>query len=359
MAFVVQPGERNAADQRMLEYALQADHGVAVTRVTLKDLAERCEVKEDGTLLLPGGAQASVLYFRAGYTPTDYPSAVEWEGRAKAELSRAIKVRTPHASPPAPSPLLTRPLPGPCSAPPSTTTWWAPSGSSRRSPSPARWSGSPRRPRRRRCCDPCSPISGRWTVRAGKRCEGSAHCSPGPGAGPLTPSPTTLTIPSFAAQAEQAVAEAKADPSRFVLKPQREGGGNNLYGDEVAEGLTSMGAHELGAYILMQRIFPARRPAVLVKEGRAVEGEAISELGIYGATLADGERFLYRGAGGTLMRTKVLGCMTPCHGLHTPLCGSVALTPFQTLPHCTVRRHGRGRRRDRVRLPGHTLPRRR
>lgn len=104
MAFVVQPGERNAADQRGLEYALLADHGIEVTRVTLRDLAERCEVQTDGALLLPGGVQAAVLYFRAGYSPGDYPSEVEWEGRTKAELSRAIKVSLPrpahHPRPP-------------------------------------------------------------------------------------------------------------------------------------------------------------------------------------------------------------------------------------------------------------------
>jgi glutathione synthase len=29
------------------------------------------------------------------------------------------------------------------------------------------------------------------------------------------------------------ISEAVAAPERFVLKPQREGGGNNLYGDEL------------------------------------------------------------------------------------------------------------------------------
>lgn len=140
---------------------------------------------------------------------------------------------------------------------------------------------------------------------AARRSGARARPCPARGTGLLTHSPAPATC--VGPQSKRAVEEAKADPSRFVLKPQREGGGNNLYGDEVAAALDSMSLHELGAYILMQRIFPARRRAVLVKEGRAVEGETISELGVYGATLADGERFLYRGAGGTLMRTKVRG----------------------------------------------------
>jgi len=36
------------------------------------------------------------------------------------------------------------------------------------------------------------------------------------------------------AGAGAAVARGLADPDGFVLKPQREGGGNNLYGEELA-----------------------------------------------------------------------------------------------------------------------------
>ena len=48
--------------------------------------------------------------------------------------------------------------------------------------------------------------------------------------------------------------EAANSPERFVLKPQREGGGNNLYGEELRERLADR--RGLAAYILMQRIQP-------------------------------------------------------------------------------------------------------
>lgn len=48
--------------------------------------------------------------------------------------------------------------------------------------------------------------------------------------------------------------QAEQQPDLFVLKPQREGGGNNLYGEAAQEKLrTKQG---LSAYILMQRIRP-------------------------------------------------------------------------------------------------------
>lgn len=50
------------------------------------------------------------------------------------------------------------------------------------------------------------------------------------------------------------MAAAAAEPERFVLKPQREGGGNNLYGEELRAKLAE--GNGLAAYILMQRIQP-------------------------------------------------------------------------------------------------------
>lgn len=50
------------------------------------------------------------------------------------------------------------------------------------------------------------------------------------------------------------VQEAIDEPDRFVLKPQREGGGNNLYGEAARDKLQTKKG--LSAYILMQRIRP-------------------------------------------------------------------------------------------------------
>ena len=52
-----------------------------------------------------------------------------------------------------------------------------------------------------------------------------------------------------------AVLRQAADaPDAFVLKPQREGGGNNLYGEAAREKIAARAG--LAAYILMQRIRP-------------------------------------------------------------------------------------------------------
>ena len=50
---------------------------------------------------------------------------------------------------------------------------------------------------------------------------------------------------------------AIANPERFVLKPQREGGGNNVYGEDIKPFLENIeSSQERNAYILMDRIQP-------------------------------------------------------------------------------------------------------
>ncbi len=55
-------------------------------------------------------------------------------------------------------------------------------------------------------------------------------------------------------QTEAIITKAIADPDSFVLKPQREGGGNNVWGTELVRTLKSASVAERGAYVLMQRI---------------------------------------------------------------------------------------------------------
>lgn len=108
-------------------------------------------------------------------------------------------------------------------------------------------------------------------------------------------------------QAQAAAADAIANPSRYVLKPQREGGGNNLYGPALSRALSELPDTELQAYVLMQRIFPPKLPNVLMRQGRVVAGDTVSELGVYGGVLAVAGAVVWNQGGGTLLRTKVSG----------------------------------------------------
>lgn len=97
-----------------------------------------------------------------------------------------------------------------------------------------------------------------------------------------------ITEPTTAAVIQDAI----QNPDRFVLKPQREGGGNNLYGPELSAALQqglAAGGDSLAAFILMQRIVPPPQRSVFVRGGAWGEDESLSELGIYGTFLRVGD----------------------------------------------------------------------
>jgi len=71
--FVVQNGERNIFDQRPFEFELWKRYKIPVVRKTLSQLSEEAALGQDRELLV-SGQEVAVVYYRAGYTPRDYPS---------------------------------------------------------------------------------------------------------------------------------------------------------------------------------------------------------------------------------------------------------------------------------------------
>ena len=79
-----------------------------------------------------------------------------------------------------------------------------------------------------------------------------------------------------------------ANPEKYVLKPQREGGGNNIYGKDIVPFLSNLkDDNERNAYILMDRINPPITTNYVVRPGssEAEMVQVISELGIFGYTI--------------------------------------------------------------------------
>lgn len=93
-------------------------------------------------------------------------------------------------------------------------------------------------------------------------------------------------------------------PEGFVLKPQREGGGNNFYGKDVKLQLEKLSAKERNAYILMDLIHPPKFKNAMVRNGLVSILEVVSELGIYGTWVSDGPIVHLNEFSGHLLRTK-------------------------------------------------------
>ena len=60
--------------------ALWERHRLRTLRRSLAEVAEGARVGDGGALSI-GGARISAVYFRAGYSPDDYPGDAEWRAR--------------------------------------------------------------------------------------------------------------------------------------------------------------------------------------------------------------------------------------------------------------------------------------
>ncbi|KAI4301841.1 hypothetical protein L6164_035081 [Bauhinia variegata] len=243
---VVQPEERNMYDQHLLSVALRERYQVTTIRKTLAEIDQEGELVQDGTLSV-NGQEIAVIYFRAGYAPLDYPSESEWKARLMMEQSSAVKC-----------PSISYHLVGTKKiqqelAKPNVLD---------------RFLENKEDISKLREC-----FAGLWSL-----------------------------------DDSDIATKAIERPELFVMKPQREGGGNNIYGDGVRETLLKLqkaGSEEDASYILMQRIFPTISATLLMRNGYCHKDHAISELGIYGAYLRSKDKVIINDQSGYLMRTKI------------------------------------------------------
>lgn len=265
---IVQPGERNSVDQRWLQYRMEQKHGIHVLRHSLAYVEQRVasiDASSDHVLNIDG-YEVAVAYYRAGYTPTDYPSENEWNARLKIERSRAIKC-------------------------PSVAYHLA--GTKKMQ----QYLALPGQVERF--------IKNEDDAKALRNCFTGLY---------------SLSIDDMTAQEADSVEEAKAkqteavekvislalkDPHRYVMKPQREGGGNLLANDEMVHALKTMSPEERSDYILMERIEPETHSTILFRDSQFVNTACIAELGVYCLVLADTDgKELVNRDGGWLLRSK-------------------------------------------------------
>ncbi|CAI5999547.1 unnamed protein product, partial [Closterium sp. NIES-65] len=90
---VVQKPERNMYDQHCLSQLVWQRHGIRVLRKSLKEVQQQGAITDSGDLTVDGH-HISVVYYRAGYGPGDYPTDLEWEARLLLERSAAVKCPT-------------------------------------------------------------------------------------------------------------------------------------------------------------------------------------------------------------------------------------------------------------------------
>ncbi len=112
---------------------------------------------------------------------------------------------------------------------------------------------------------------------------------------------------------EDGIQRALARAERLVLKPQREGGGNNVYRSSIPAFLDSLPVEERAAWIAMKLIEPPKGVGnYLVRagggaggaEGGAHKADVVSELGMFGWALFGEGKVKETESSGWLVRTK-------------------------------------------------------
>lgn len=246
--FVVGVPEPNTPDQRWLERDIfRIDRSIKVIYRTFEQLMEQIYLGSNRELMIDG-REIAVVYYRYGYSPKHYPTEAEFKLRFDIERSRAIKCPTV-AFHIAGCKKIQQVL-----AEPGVLERFVPEG------------------------DVIQEL--RSTFVGLYKLDSTAS--------------------------SDIIKQALATPERFVLKPQREGGGNNLFGEELREYLESIKeTPEIASWILMDRIRAARHRNRLIRVGLGPEcRNVVSELGIFGVHISTPTQELENYECGFLLRTK-------------------------------------------------------
>ncbi|KAB8078396.1 hypothetical protein BDV29DRAFT_166296 [Aspergillus leporis] len=262
--FVVQKNERNTFDQLALLKQLTKVHKIPVFRLLCSEILDHTSIPSSNPsrplIYSPPHSpdtqfEVTTTYYRCFYAPSDYHSERDWEARTHVERSAAIKC-----------PTVLNQLAG-CKVVQQVLAETA---------GPDHLS---------------SFLSGTDSAIVARIRETFA---------PQYDLSSTGRGRDLALNVETAM--------NHVLKPQREGGGNNIYKEAIPEFLRSIPESEWKRWILMELIKPPSeaKNVALRSDGEVLSGHVIGELGVYGTILWDqaSGKISHNEQGGWLMRTK-------------------------------------------------------
>ncbi|KAJ5241347.1 uncharacterized protein N7469_002938 [Penicillium citrinum] len=261
--FVVQEGERNLFDQLALSKRISQVHKIPVFRLPSNRILDDTLIPSSNPsrplIYKPPHSpetafEVTTVYLRAYYAPDEYKSSRDWEARSHMERSAAIKC-----------PTVLNQLSG------------------------------------------CKKIQQVLAEPTGPDHLTSFMKDISPA---LIARLRETFAPQYDLSNDGRGRELALNPDtamKHVLKPQREGGGNNIYKSEIPGFLRSIPEKDWKGWVLMELINPAPNATnvALRNDGEVLRGNVISELGVYGTILWDTNgKILHNDQGGWLLRTK-------------------------------------------------------
>ena len=257
VVFMVEPNESNLYDQKLLEFNLLRLYGIQSIRLTLGEVLDELEYSkaDDKKRLIhkKSGREVAVVYFRTGYDTKDYEYAEgSWEAREFLENSFAIK---------------------------------AP--------------------------DLKLQLSGSKKIQQLLTQDEiiSLFVDEAEAKGRLTKTFTKMYPLDSVSELGKKGRKIAMDPKlckNYVLKPQREGGGHNVYKEDIPKYLSELDEKDWDSYVLMELIDAKHcTDNYIVKAGKLIKEPIVSELGIYGTILFNDDAIFFNEFAGSLLRSKV------------------------------------------------------
>nr|XP_034175981.1 glutathione synthetase-like [Osmia lignaria] len=250
--FVIEDVTYNICDQRFHEFEIRKQNpNVRVIRRNLTELAASAKLGPEKELIVENYV-VSVVYYRCGYEPGQYPTQKEWSVRLLIERSLAIKC---------------------------PTIQYHLAGTKKVQQALAKPGVISKFLKNEKICAEIKEIF------------------------------TELYALDFNEHGDAAIELAIANPDHYVLKPQREGGCNNKYGLDIKHFLESVkDKQERVAWILMNKIHPPIHKSYMIRPEIDMSTELqelVSELGIFGVIIADENNVYMNKQSGHMLRTKV------------------------------------------------------
>lgn len=250
--FVTEEQTCNICDQRAIEFKIRKKNlNIKIIRRTFKYLIDNAQLKSNKELIV-GNDLVSVVYYRTGYEVEAYPTQNEWSVRLLIERSLAIKC-----------PSIQYHLAG--------------------TKKVQQVLNDPKILKKFLNDDEVKQVQ---DVFVG------------------------LYSLELNEDGDKAVELAISEPEKYVLKPQREGGGNNIYGKNVKTKLESIkNSQERSAFILMELIkAPVQKNYLISPDNKRPQlQDCLSELGIYGYIIGDYNEIKENKQIGHVIRTKPCG----------------------------------------------------
>lgn len=228
---------------------------IRVVRKPFRELPETIRLGPNKELLLDSDKEIALVYFRYGYDPSNYKFEGAWDTRLLLERSRAIK------------------------------------------------------------CPPINfHLSGVKKFQQVLSCEQELErfLDPKEAARVANVSCKFWSIESGSPTGEKGYQLGLNSPENLVLKPQREGGGHNIFGSDIKTVLSELAEFpaERSQYILMEYInSPREKNKLLLRDNLENDSKfqpehIVSELGIFGSITYDGQDITSNRAAGYLVRSK-------------------------------------------------------